>query len=142
MIQPRLKLDGMTIVVGGANGACYQVGPAVFEELGATVIATGVKPNGLNINDGVGSTCIDHVQQMVVDHKADLGIAFDGDGDRLIMVDGDGPVLDGDELLYDGGASTDQRYLGRGRGGHRDVQPGHGAGPGRTTDTVCSGQGG
>ncbi len=100
VIQPRLKLDGLTIVVDGANGACYQVGPAVFEELGATVIATGVKPNGLNINDGVGSTCIDHLQKLVIHHKADLGIAFDGDGDRLIMVDGGGSVLDGDELLY------------------------------------------
>lgn len=99
-IQPRLNLAGLSMVVDGANGACYQVGPAVFQELGATVITTGVEPNGLNINDGVGSTCIDHLQTKVITSKADLGIAFDGDGDRLIMVDANGTVLDGDELLY------------------------------------------
>lgn len=99
-IQPRLNLSGLKIVVDAANGACYQVGPAVFEELGAEVIAIGVNPDGLNINEDVGSTCIDLLQKKVLEEKADLGIAFDGDGDRLIMVDGNGEELHGDELLY------------------------------------------
>ena len=99
-IQPRLNLSGLKIVADAANGACYQVGPAVFEELGAEVIAIGVTPDGLNINEGVGSTCIGLLQKKVVEEKADLGIAFDGDGDRLIMVDGNGEELNGDELLY------------------------------------------
>ncbi len=99
-VQPRLDLRGLKIVVDAANGACYQVGPAVFAELGATVIAIGTEPDGLNINKGVGSTCIDNLQKHVLESKADLGVAFDGDGDRLIMVDGNGEELDGDELLY------------------------------------------
>ena len=99
-IQPRLNLSGLKIVVDAANGACYQVGPAVFEELGAEVVAIGIAPDGLNINEGVGSTCIDLLQKKVVVEQADLGIAFDGDGDRLIMVDGNGEELNGDELLY------------------------------------------
>ena len=99
-VQPRLDLDGLKIVIDAANGACYQVGPAVFEELGAEVITIGVNPDGLNINKGVGSTCIDLLQQKVLEEKADLGIAFDGDGDRLIMVDSNGEELNGDELLY------------------------------------------
>ncbi|GAA4648638.1 phosphoglucosamine mutase [Kistimonas scapharcae] len=99
-VSPRLDLRGLTVVVDAANGACYHVGPAVFEELGATVITIGNSPDGLNINRDVGSTAIEALQRRVVLEQADLGIAFDGDGDRLIMVDHEGQPLDGDELLY------------------------------------------
>ncbi len=91
---------GMKIVVDCANGATYHIAPYVFEELGAEVIAIGDKPNGLNINAGVGSTYIENLQQEVIACGADLGVALDGDGDRVIMVDGDGKVLDGDDILY------------------------------------------
>jgi phosphoglucosamine mutase len=91
---------GMKIVVDCANGATYHIAPHVFEELGAEVIAIGDKPDGLNINAGVGSTYIDNLQREVIASGADLGLALDGDGDRVIMVDGDGKVLDGDDILY------------------------------------------
>ena len=91
---------GMKIVVDCANGATYHIAPHVFEELGAEVVAIGDKPDGLNINAGVGSTYIDNLQLEVVANGADLGVALDGDGDRVIMVDGDGEVLDGDDILY------------------------------------------
>ncbi len=94
------NLRGLKIVVDCANGATYHVAPDVFDELGAEVIAIGVSPNGLNINDGCGSTQPAAVRAAVLEHGADLGVAFDGDGDRLIMVDGRGEVLDGDELLF------------------------------------------
>jgi phosphoglucosamine mutase len=94
------NLRGMKIVVDCANGATYHVAPDVFDELGAEVVAIGVTPNGLNINDGCGSTQPGSVRAAVLEHGADLGVAFDGDGDRLIMVDGRGEVLDGDELLF------------------------------------------
>ena len=110
-VQPRLNLRGLKIVVDASNGACYKVGPAVFAELGADVISTGIEPNGTNINDGVGSTCIDHLQQQVLEHRAELGIAFDGDGDRLIMVDDTGAELDGDELLFIMACSLQDRGL-------------------------------
>lgn len=95
-----LTLRGLKIVIDGAHGATYQVGPAVFAELGATVIRHACEPNGKNINDGVGSTHPESLQQRVLAEKADLGIAFDGDGDRIVMVDHRGEVIDGDELLY------------------------------------------
>ncbi|MDV2858302.1 phosphoglucosamine mutase [Oceanimonas sp. CAM02] len=95
-----LHLDGLTIVLDCAHGATYHIAPAVFEELGAKVIRTGGNPNGLNINDGVGSTAPAALQAAVLAHNADLGIAFDGDGDRLAMVDHTGALLDGDEILY------------------------------------------
>lgn len=95
-----LTLRGLKIVIDGAHGATYQVGPAVFDELGATVIRHACEPNGQNINDGVGSTHPESLQQRVLAEKADLGIAFDGDGDRIVMVDHRGEVIDGDELLY------------------------------------------
>lgn len=95
-----LSLRGLKIVIDGAHGATYQVGPAVFDELGATVIRHACEPNGHNINDGVGSTHAESLQQRVLAEKADLGIAFDGDGDRIVMVDHRGEVVDGDELLY------------------------------------------
>lgn len=95
-----LSLRGLKIVIDGAHGATYQVGPAVFDELGATVIRHACEPNGQNINDGVGSTHPESLQQRVLAESADLGIAFDGDGDRIVMVDHRGEVVDGDELLY------------------------------------------
>ena len=93
-------LGGMRIAMDCANGATYQLGPLVLRELGARVDAIGIDPNGTNINDGVGST---HPQALVAHVRAtgaDLGIAFDGDGDRVLFVDGDGSVCDGDDLLY------------------------------------------
>lgn len=95
-----LDLRGLKIVLDCANGATYQVAPAVFHELGADVIAIGNRPNGLNINEGVGSTHPQALQKAVVDEAADIGIAFDGDGDRVMMVDKQGALYDGDQLLY------------------------------------------
>jgi phosphoglucosamine mutase len=94
------NLDGMRIVLDCANGATYQLGPLVLRELGARVDAIGVDPNGININDGVGSTHPEFLAARVREAGADLGIAFDGDGDRVLFVDGNGTVRDGDDLLY------------------------------------------
>ncbi len=91
---------GMKIVIDCANGATYHIAPYVFEELGAEVIAIGDKPDGLNINDGFGSTHIETLQKEVLAQGADLGVALDGDGDRVIMVDAAGKVVDGDDILY------------------------------------------
>ena len=93
-------LDGMRIVVDCANGATYQVGPIVLRELGAQVEVIGAEPNGVNINDGVGSTHPEHLSERVSRSGANLGIAFDGDGDRVLFVDANGTVRDGDDLLY------------------------------------------
>ena len=95
-----LDLRGLKIVLDCAHGATYHVAPPVFHELGAEVFSIGNKPNGLNINLNAGSTHPQALQAAVVEHKADLGIAFDGDGDRVMMVDGAGNLLDGDQLLY------------------------------------------
>jgi phosphoglucosamine mutase len=95
-----LDLRGMRIVLDCAHGATYHVAPPVFHELGAEVIAIGNHPDGLNINHDVGSTHPQALQKAVVEHQADLGIAFDGDGDRVMMVDAKGNLLDGDQLLY------------------------------------------
>lgn len=95
-----LSLDGLKIVVDCANGATYHIAPSVFRELGAEVITMGCSPDGLNINDKVGSTAPKALVERVLQEQADLGIAFDGDGDRLIMVDHTGYEVDGDELLY------------------------------------------
>ncbi len=95
-----LDLRGMRIALDCAHGAAYHIAPSVFHELGAEVVAVGVEPNGLNINDGVGATRPEHLRQTVLSHGADLGIALDGDGDRLIMVDRQGEIYDGDKLLY------------------------------------------
>ena len=95
-----LDLRGIKIVLDCAHGATYHVAPPVFHELGAEVIAIGNKPNGLNINEQVGSTHPQTLQKAVLEHHADLGIAFDGDGDRVMMVDSLGHLLDGDQLLY------------------------------------------
>ncbi len=95
-----LDLNDLTIVVDCANGAAYNVGPAVYRELGAKVIAIHNEPNGLNINEGCGSTHPESLQKGVVAHKADLGIAFDGDADRVILVDKNGKQVTGDHILY------------------------------------------
>lgn len=95
-----ITLRGLKIVVDCANGATYKVAPAVFEELGANVITVGVNPDGLNINEKCGSTYPEYVGQAVLEHGADLGIALDGDGDRVVMVNARGEVVNGDELLY------------------------------------------
>ncbi|MDE2421867.1 MAG: phosphoglucosamine mutase [Gammaproteobacteria bacterium] len=95
-----LSLRGMTIVVDCANGAGYAVAPAVLRELGATVIPIFNTPNGLNINDGCGSTHPEALQKAVLEHSADVGIALDGDGDRIVMVDHRGQLVDGDSILY------------------------------------------
>jgi phosphoglucosamine mutase len=95
-----MSFKGLKIVVDCAHGATYHIAPHVLRELGAEVIAIGVEPNGLNINANVGSTHIGTLQKAVLEHSADLGIALDGDGDRLIMVDAKGEVLDGDDILY------------------------------------------
>lgn len=95
-----VSLKGLTLVVDCANGAGYQVAPAVFEELGARVIRHGTSPDGLNINVECGSTHLKTLQALVMEHGADAGIALDGDGDRVLMVDETGAVLDGDQLLW------------------------------------------
>lgn len=95
-----LNLRGVKLVVDCAHGATYQVAPAVFHELGAEVIAMGNTPDGININAGVGATHPEALQARVLAEKADYGIALDGDGDRLIVVDAEGQIYDGDRLLY------------------------------------------
>ena len=94
------NLHGMKIVVDCANGATYHIAPAVFRELGAEVIEIGTSPDGLNINKGVGALHPENMRSLVLENGADIGIAFDGDGDRLIMMDSKGDVKDGDQLLY------------------------------------------
>jgi phosphoglucosamine mutase len=95
-----LDLRGLKLVVDCAHGAAYHIAPDVFHELGAEVVAIGNQPNGLNINDGVGATEPEALARAVREHGADLGIALDGDADRLLMVDASGRVYNGDELLY------------------------------------------
>lgn len=95
-----LTLKGMTIAVDGAHGAAYQIAPMVFHELGAEVHCIGCAPDGLNINDHVGATHPEALVQAVRDHRADFGVALDGDADRLQVVDADGRLYNGDELLY------------------------------------------
>ena len=95
-----LDLRGLKLAVDCAHGAAYHIAPSVFHELGAEVFPVGVEPNGLNINHEVGATRPESLRKAVLANSADLGIALDGDGDRLIMVDADGEVYDGDKLLY------------------------------------------
>ncbi|TDG12659.1 phosphoglucosamine mutase [Seongchinamella unica] len=94
------NLRGMRLAVDCAHGATYHIAPSVFSELGAEVISLGVQPDGFNINEGVGSTDTDALAALVKDTGADLGIAFDGDGDRVLFVDARGELVDGDELIY------------------------------------------
>ena len=93
-------LTDLKIVVDCANGAAYSVGPSVFRELGAKVIALYNDPDGVNINENCGSTHPEYLQKAVVEHQADVGIAFDGDADRVVMVDKNGQLIDGDHILY------------------------------------------
>ncbi len=99
-IPARMNFQGMKIVVDCANGATYHIAPAVFEEIGAEVITLGTEPDGLNINDGCGATAPEALRRRVEEEGADLGIALDGDGDRLVMVDHEGRIRDGDDILY------------------------------------------
>jgi phosphoglucosamine mutase len=94
-----IRLDGLKVVVDCANGAAYNVAPSAIWELGADVVAIGVEPNGININDGVGSTALDALQARVVEEGADIGVALDGDADRLIVIDEEGRVVDGDQIM-------------------------------------------
>ncbi|MBP2848072.1 phosphoglucosamine mutase [Dickeya oryzae] len=95
-----LSLNGLKIVVDCANGATYHIAPSVLRELGAKVIAIGCEPDGVNINEQCGATDVTQLQERVLSEKADVGLAFDGDGDRLIMVDHQGNKVDGDQILY------------------------------------------
>ncbi|MCF7982496.1 MAG: phosphoglucosamine mutase [Pseudomonadales bacterium] len=102
-----IELNGLKLAVDCAHGATYHIAPSVFKELGATVRTMGVNPDGLNINENCGSTKPELLRQMVLEQGCDLGIAFDGDGDRVMMVDHKGETLDGDELIY---IIADQRH--------------------------------
>lgn len=95
-----LSLNGLKIVVDCANGATYHIAPNVLRELGATVIAIATQPDGMNINKNCGATDLKMLQQRVLDEKADIGLAYDGDGDRIMMVDHSGAKVDGDQILY------------------------------------------
>jgi phosphoglucosamine mutase len=95
-----LSLKGLNIVIDCAHGATYHIAPAVFKELGATVTVIAATPDGFNINDHCGATHTELLQKTVVENKADLGIAYDGDGDRVMMIDHTGRVIDGDEIVY------------------------------------------
>ncbi len=99
-IPSHIDFDGFKLVVDCAHGSTYHIAPHVFAELGAEVVKIGVSPNGLNINEGVGATKPEKLRQAVLAEAADFGVALDGDGDRLIMVDHQGEIVDGDELIY------------------------------------------
>lgn len=110
------RLDGMKVVLDCANGAAYKTAPKVFEALGAEVITIGCEPNGININDNIGSTHPELLQKTVVENKADIGLAYDGDADRLIVVDEEGMIIDGDKticicakMLKDAGELTENK---------------------------------
>jgi phosphoglucosamine mutase len=94
------KFTGLKVVLDCANGATYHIAPSVFMELGAEVISIAAEPDGLNINEKCGSTHPENLVEAVLQNRADIGIAFDGDGDRLVMVDSKGRIIDGDEILY------------------------------------------
>ena len=99
-VPSNISFSSLRIVIDCANGACYKVTPEIFEELGAEVITIGNNPDGYNINEGCGSTHPEVVKEAVIKHRADYGISLDGDGDRVILVDEKGNILDGDDLLY------------------------------------------
>ena len=99
-VPSNISFSSLRIVIDCANGACYKVSPEIFEELGAEVITIGNDPDGYNINEGCGSTHPEVVREAVIKHRADYGISLDGDGDRVILVDEKGNILDGDDLLY------------------------------------------
>ena len=106
-----LRLDNLKIVIDCAHGAAYRVAPTVLWELGATVVPVGVSPDGFNINRGCGSTVPEHLRAQVIEHGAQLGIALDGDADRLLMADENGDLIDGDQIL----ALIAQFWAGNGR---------------------------
>jgi phosphoglucosamine mutase len=99
-VPSEISFKNLRIVLDCANGACYKVSPAIFRELGAEVITIGDDPDGYNINDNCGSTHPEVAKQSVLENRADYGIALDGDGDRVVMIDSNGQILDGDDLLY------------------------------------------
>lgn len=99
-ISASIDFNGLRIVVDCANGSTYHIAPHVFSEVGAEVIKIAADPDGININENCGATKPEQLQEAVIEFRADLGIALDGDGDRLIMVDGKGEIVDGDELIY------------------------------------------
>ena len=99
-IPPEVNFSSLRIVLDCANGACYKVSPEVFEELGADVICIGNEPDGYNINKDCGSTNPEVIRKAVLDQRADFGVSLDGDGDRVIIIDEKGNILDGDDLLY------------------------------------------
>jgi phosphoglucosamine mutase len=99
-VPSEISFSSLRIVLDCANGACYKVSPEVFEELGAEIIKIGTEPDGYNINQECGSTHPEIVSKAVIDHRADFGVSLDGDGDRVILVDEKGNILDGDDLLY------------------------------------------
>ena len=99
-IPTKTRLDGLKIAIDCAHGATYHIAPEVFKELGANVVTMGNEPNGFNINENCGSTSPGSLRELVLREKADLGLALDGDGDRVIMIDHKGEIVDGDEVLY------------------------------------------
>jgi len=114
-VSPDLSLKGLRIVVDCANGAAYQAGPETLRELGADVVGHGIDPDGVNINQACGSMHPDCLARLVIEHRADLGIAFDGDGDRVILADKDGKRIDDDQILAR--IAVDMIDSGRLRGG-------------------------
>ncbi len=115
-VSDETRFDDLKVVVDCANGAAYQVAPSAIWELGAEVITLGVEPNGTNINDGVGSTSLDAVKAKVVESGADIGIALDGDADRLIVVDEKGQTIDGDQIMASIATRMAEKQLLRGGG--------------------------
>ena len=99
-VPPDVSFDSLRIVLDCANGACYKVSPSIFRELGAEVISIGTEPDGYNINYECGSTHPEKVQEEVIKQRADFGIALDGDGDRVVLIDRKGCILDGDDIMY------------------------------------------
>jgi phosphoglucosamine mutase len=96
----RFSLKNLKVVLDCAHGATYHIAPSVFRELGADLVIIGAEPDGMNINENYGATSLGNLQKSVAEHSADIGIAFDGDGDRVIMVDHKGEIVDGDELVF------------------------------------------
>ena len=99
-VPPDVSFDSLRVVLDCANGACYKVSPSILRELGAEVISIGTEPDGYNINNECGSTHPERVQEEVIKQRADFGIALDGDGDRVVLIDMQGNVLDGDDIMY------------------------------------------
>lgn len=99
-VDPELSLTGLKIAVDCAHGAAYHIAPKVLKEMGAEVVSIGVEPDGLNINLDCGATNLRSIQQAVLDNRADLGIALDGDADRIMMIDHEGNIVDGDQIIY------------------------------------------